>query len=154
MLRSRLNEALKDAIKAKQPRRTSTLRLILAALKDRDIAARSDASREPIPDSEIQLLLQKMVKQRQESIGHYEEGGRLELAEQEAEEIGIIREFLPQQMDEQQIVAASREAICEVGAQGLKDMGRVMAALKERHAGQMDFARASATVRQLLTAGA
>jgi len=148
----RLNEALKESLKAKDARRVSTLRLILAAVKDRDIAARTETSREPVGDEEILALLQKMVKQRQESIQHYEAGGRLELAEQEQQEIAIVQEFLPRQMDVREVQGACEEAIAALGANGLKDMGRVMAELKERHAGRMDFAQASATVKQRLAA--
>ncbi|MDP6709227.1 MAG: GatB/YqeY domain-containing protein [Alphaproteobacteria bacterium] len=150
MLRARLDEALKAAIKAKEPRRVSTLRLILAAIKDRDIAARPEGNRDGVDEAEIHAILQKMVKQRHESIGLYEAGGRVELAAQEAEEIEIIHEFLPQQLGEAEIAAAAEEVVAELGATGLKDMGRTMAALKERYTGRMDFAKASATVKRLL----
>lgn len=150
MLRERLTESLKQAMLAKQPRRVSTLRLILAALKDRDIALRSENDGQGVDDAGIVAILQKMVKQRHDSIAHYEQGGRMELAQQEQEEIEIIREFLPQQMGEPEIQAAVRDVIAEIGASGLKDMGRTMGELKQRYAGRMDFSRASATARELL----
>ena len=150
MLRAQFNEALKTALKAKQVRRVSTLRLILAAVKDRDITARPEGNRDGVDEAEIHAILQKMVKQRHESIGHYEAGGRLELAAQEAEEIEIIHEFLPHQLDEAEIREAATCVIGELGAGGLKDMGRTMAALKQRHTGRMDFAKASAVVQELL----
>src|SRR5690606_30619044 len=150
MLRDRLNAALKDAMRAKDTRRLTTLRLILAAIKDRDIAARSDG-REGLDDQAISELLAKMIKQRQDSIKAYEEGGRLDLVEQEREEIAIIEEYLPPQMSEEDVQQVVTDAIAEVGAQGIKDIGRVMAVLKERYAGQMDFAKASAAVRARLS---
>ncbi len=150
MLRSRLNDALKAAMLAKDARTVSTLRLILAALKDRDIAARSRGATEGISDDDILQMLQSMVKQRRESIAMYEQGGRLELAEQEAEEIKIIEGFLPRQMTEDEMRQAVNAVVTEIGAAGLKDMGRVMALLRERHAGRMDFAKASAIVKEQL----
>lgn len=150
MLRQRLSDALKDALKSKDQVGVSTIRLILAALKDRDIAARSKGNMDGIGEDEILGLLQGMIKQRQESIGLYEKGGRLELAEQEKNEIVVIERFLPKQMSEAEMAAAVREAIKEAGAQSIKDMGKVMAALKSRHAGQMDFSKASALVKQTL----
>lgn len=150
MLRPRLNEALTAAMKAKQPRRVSTVRLILAAIKDRDIAARSGGERDGVNDEEILQILQKMIKQRQDSIAHYEEGGRLELAQQEQEEIDIINEFLPEQLSGDEMSAAIAEVLAETGASGVKDMGRVMAALKERYAGRMNFSEAAAAVKKQL----
>ena len=150
MLRARLNEALKEAIKAKDGRRIATLRLILAALKDRDIAARSKGQGEGIGEDEILQMLQGMIRQRRESIEMYEKGGRPELAAQEAEEIAIIEAFLPRQLDEAETAEAVRAAIAETGAQGLKDMGRVMGPLRQRYAGRMDFAQASRLVRETL----
>lgn len=150
MLRDRLNAALKDAMRAKDTRRLTTLRLILAAIKDRDIAARSDG-RESLDDRGISELLAKMVKQRQESIKAYEEGGRLDLVEQEKAEIAILEEYLPAQMSDEDVEQVVSDAIAEVDAQGIKDIGRVMAVLKERYAGQMDFAKASAAVRARLS---
>jgi len=151
MLRAEFNEALQAAVKAKNQRRVSTLRLILAAIKDRDIAARGEGNTEGVSDAEIHAILQKMVRQRQDSITHYEAGGRLELAEQEAQEIEIIHEFLPRQMSEDEIDEAARAVVAELNAGGLKDMGRTMAALRERYAGRMDFSKASAAVKALLS---
>ncbi len=153
MLRDGLNDALKVAMKAKDPRRVSTLRLILAAIKDRDIAVRADGNTEGIPNDEILRLLTKMIRQRRDSIKLYDEGGRVDLAEREAEELTVIEDFLPRQLDQAEIDAAVREVVAELGATGLKDMGPTMAALKERYAGRMDFAKASGVVKELLTAG-
>lgn len=150
MLRARLNDSLKAAMKAKDQRAISTLRLILAALKDRDIAARSRGQAEGIGDEEIVDMMQKMIRQRQDSIALYEKGGRSELAQQEKEEIEVIQGFLPRQMDPAESQAAVEQAIADVGATGIKDMGRVMATLKERHAGRMDFAKAGAMVKERL----
>ena len=150
MLRKRLNDALKVAMLAKETRAISTIRLILAALKDRDIAARPKGLAAGIPDDEILQLLQAMVKQRRESIELYRQGGRPELAQQEEEEIAIIDRFLPAQMGEAEMAEAVAATIAEIGAAGIKDMGRTMAALKERFAGRMDFAKASAVVKQRL----
>ena len=150
MLRQRLNDTLKAAMLGKEARTVSTVRLILAALKDRDIAARPRGVTTGIGDDEILQMLQSMVKQRRESISLYEQGGRLELAQQEAEEIVIIQRFMPSQMSEGETVAAVSETIAEIAAAGLKDMGRTMAALKERYAGRMDFTKASAVVKQQL----
>ena len=119
-------------------------------LKDRDIAARSDGNKAEIVESEIQRMLQGMVKQRRESIELYQKGNRPELAQHESEEIAVIESFLPQQMDDAGIEAAAQSAIAEAGAAGIKDMGKVMAALRERHAGVIDLARAGAAVKQLL----
>ncbi len=153
MLRNRLSEALKEAMKAREARRVSTLRLILAAIKDRDIQARTDGHSETVPDEEILAVLQKMIKQRRESIEHYEAAGRLELAEQEQDEIAVIQQYLPKQLTEAEAEAAAREAIGALGAAGIKDMGRVMARLKERHSGEMDFGKAGPMVKRLLTGG-
>ncbi|MFL7899683.1 GatB/YqeY domain-containing protein [Azospirillum argentinense] len=152
MLRTRLNEALKQAMLAKNQRAVSTVRLILAALKDRDIAARSRGVTDGIDEAEILSMLQTMIKQRGESIKLYEQGGRLELAEQEREEITIIEGFLPKQMSEEEVVAAVKTVVDEIGATCIKDMGKVMAELKTRYAGQMDFAKVSGTVKQQLSA--
>lgn len=151
MLRQALNEALKTAMLAKETRAVSTVRLILAALKDRDIAARSKGNMDGISEDDILGMLQSMIKQRRESIALYEQGGRLELAQQEQEEIGIIERFLPKQMNEAEAQAAIQTVIAEIDAKGIKDMGRTMAALKERHAGQMDFTKASGLVKSLLS---
>jgi len=150
MLRQELSDALKTAMLGKDARTVSTVRLILAALKDRDIAARPNGLADGIPDTEILQMLQSMIKQRRESITIYEQGGRLELAEREAEEIAIIERFLPRQMNADEVAEAIRAVIADIGATGIKDMGRVMAALKERHAGLMDFSRASVVVKSAL----
>ena len=150
MLRPLLTDALKTAMLSKDSRVVSTVRLILAALKDRDIAARSRGVMDGIGNDEILQMLQSMIKQRRESISLYEQGGRLELAQQEQDEIAIIERFLPKQMNETEMRAAVTAAIAELGAGGIKDMGRVMAALKEGHAGTMDFTKASALVKTLL----
>ncbi|MHA1597581.1 MAG: GatB/YqeY domain-containing protein [Alphaproteobacteria bacterium] len=150
-MRSRLNDALKDAMKAKEVHTLSTIRLILAALKDRDIAARSKGNHDGISDDDILGMLQSMIKQRHDSIEMYEKGGRPELAEQEASEIDIIRQFMPQQMGDDDIDAAVTEALDEAGATSLKEMGKVMALLKEKHAGSMDFSAASARVKDRLS---
>jgi uncharacterized protein YqeY len=151
MLRDQLSEALKNAMRAQEKRRTTTLRLILAAIKDRDIAGRENGSRDLVGDEEILQLLQKMVRQRRESIETFEQGGRLELAEQEREEIVIIEDFLPKQMSEAEIAAAVDAVVADLGATGVKDMGRVMAALRERYPGTMDFGKASAAAKQRLS---
>jgi uncharacterized protein YqeY len=150
MLRERLTEALKEAMKARDQRTVSTVRLTLAALKDRDIAARSRGVNEGISDEEILQMFQSMIKQRRESISLYEQGGRIELAQQEQEEIAIIERFMPRQMGENEIGAAVKETIAEAGATGLKDMGKVMTMMREKYAGQMDFAKASAAVKKVL----
>ncbi len=150
MLRQRLTDALKQAMLAKDARTVSTVRLILAALKDRDIAARGRGVPDGISDDEVLQMLQSMVKQRRESIALYEQGGRLELAEQEAEEIAIIERFMPRQLSETEMTEVIGALLSELGAAGLKDMGRVMTALRERYAGQMDFAKASAMVKRQL----
>ncbi len=150
MLRTRLNEALKDAMKAQESRATSTLRLILAALKDRDIAERSKGNGEGVGDDAILDMLQKMVRQRHDSIEMYTKGGRDDLAKREAEEIGVIERFLPKQMDEMDMRAAVEGVITELEASSVKDMGRVMSTLKERFPGRMDFGKASGLVKEAL----
>ncbi len=147
MLRERLSADLKEAIKARDPQRVSTLRLISAAIKDRDIATRVDENSEGVSEVEILALLGKMIKQRQDSAKAYEEGGRLDLADQERAEIKIIKDYLPRQMSEDEVRAAISKAIEETGAASIRDMGRVMAELKARHTGKMDFTRASAAVK-------
>ena len=149
-MQERFTEALKEAVKSQDKIRVSTLRLITAAIKDRDIAARSADSGDGVTDEQILEILAKMVKQRQEAASTYEEAGRLELAEQERAEIVIIEEFLPQQLSEDEVSAAVAAAIAELGAGSLKDMGKVMACLKGKYAGQMDFGKASALVKQKL----
>lgn len=152
-LKDRIGAALKDAMRAKDTLRLSTLRLISAAIKDREIAARAEASEGTVVavgNPEIVQILSKMVKQRQESARAYEEGGRLELAEQELEEIGVIEEFLPRQMTEDEVEAAIVAAIDSTGATGLRDMGKVMGALKEKYTGRMDFGAVGADVKSRL----
>ncbi len=150
MLRGELRIALNNAMRQRHQRKVGAIRLILAAVKDRDIAARVEDRGEEDDDAVISQILAKMIKQRCESIKAYEEGGRLELAEQEREEISIIEEFLPKQLSDPEIQEAVSQAIAEVSAEGLKDIGRVMGALKAKFAGRMDFARASALVKQEL----
>ncbi len=150
MFRSRLNESLKEAMKAKEASRVSTLRLILAALKDRDIAARTKGESDGIGEDEILEMLQKMVKQRQDSIEMYTRGERPDLVDKETAEIGIIEQFLPKQLNEDEIGAAVGEVIGDLEAGSIKDMGRVMGELKQRFAGRMDFGRASALVKSRL----
>jgi uncharacterized protein YqeY len=150
-LRERINDSVKDAMKAKDARRLTTLRLINAAIKDRDIAARTADSRELSSDDDVLGLLAKMIKQREDSITAYDAGNRPELAQNEKDEIAIIREFMPKQMSAEETQAAIAAVIGEVGAASIKDMGKVMNALKERYAGQMDFGKASGAVKTLLT---
>ena len=151
MLRQQLNDALKEAMKAQQSRAVSTLRLILAALKDRDIANRTeDADDGGISDDQILQLLQSMIKQRRDSIEAYLKGGRQELADGEAEEIDIIQRFLPDQMDDKELAEAVEQVIAETGASSIKDMGNVMGMLRGKFAGQMDFGKASALVKARL----
>ena len=150
-LRQQLNDAMKEAMKAKDAKRLATLRLVLAALKDRDIAARTETSRDLLGDDEILSLLAKMIKQRDESATAFDAGNRPELAAGEREEIAIIRSFMPAQMDEAGMKQAIAAVIAELGASSIKDMGKVMAAMKERYAGQMDFARASAIIKEALS---
>ncbi len=152
MLRAELEGALKSAMKARDDKvRVSTLRLIMAAIKDRDIAARSEDRCDGVSDDEILAILTKMVKQREESAATYDKGGRPELAEQERAEIEVIRGFMPKQMSEEETEAAVKAVIADLDAKGLKDMGRGMAALKERHAGAMDFGRAGAIMKKALS---
>ena len=150
MLRQRLNDELKAAMKSRDQRATSTLRLILAALKDRDIAARPRGVTDGVDETEIIDMLQKMVRQRQESIVLYKQGNRPELAAQEQGEINMIERFLPQKMSETETAMAIETVVKELGAATIKDMGRVMAALKERYAGRMDFAKVAQQVKQKL----
>ena len=150
MLRTRLNDALKEAMKAKDACATSTLRLILAALKDRDIAERTKGNGDGLGDEAILEMLQKMVRQRHDSIEMYTKGQRDDLAKREAAEIEVIERFLPKQMDETDMRAAIEAAIGELGAASVKDMGRVMATLKQRYPGRMDFGKASGIVKEAL----
>ncbi|EJC67409.1 GatB/YqeY domain-containing protein [Rhizobium sophorae] len=149
MLRDQLATQLKEAMKAKNAERLSTVRLIQAAVKDRDIANRG-TGKEQASDDEILQILAKMVKQRDESAKIYEENSRPELAAKERAEIIVIQDFMPKQLSDSEVRANVSAIIAETGAAGAKDMGKVMAALKERYAGQMDFAKASATVKELL----
>lgn len=149
MLRDQLATQLKEAMKAKNAEQLSTVRLIQAAVKDRDIANRG-IGKEQASDDEILQILAKMVKQRDESAKIYEENSRPELAAKERAEIIVIQDFMPKQLSDSEVRANVSAIIAETGAAGAKDMGKVMAALKERYAGQMDFAKASATVKELL----
>ncbi|WP_027488341.1 GatB/YqeY domain-containing protein [Allorhizobium undicola] len=150
MLRETLTAALKEAMKAKDSRRLSTIRLMQSAIKDRDIANRGEGKGEA-SDEDVLQLFAKLVKQRDESAKIYEENGRPELAAQEREEAAIIKTFMPEQMSDEKVRDAIAAIIAEINAEGVRDMGKVMAALKERFAGQMDFAKASGTVKELLT---
>ena len=150
MLRDKFNTAMKEAMRSKDRRRLSTIRLIMAAVKDRDISVRTESDSK-VGDPEIIEILSKMVKQRNDSIKAYEDGGRLELAKQERDEIVIISEFLPRQLDQNEIEIAVKEAIDKTSASGLKDIGKIMAMLKEEYSGQMDFAKASAMARDILS---
>ncbi len=153
MLREQIADSLKVALKDRDEVAVATLRLILAALKDRDIAARTKGDDDPIGEDAILSMLQTMVKQRRESIELYEKGGRLELAERERAEIEIIQRFLPKQLADDEIQAVVEQTIAEVGAAGLKDLGRVMSALRQGYAGQMDFGKASGIAKSQLGAG-
>ncbi len=150
-LRERITAAMKDAMRAKEADRLSTLRLINAAIKDRDIAARGESGTEGVAEADIRGILARMVKQRQESIRAYEEGGRLELADKERAEIAVIEDYLPRQLGETEVDAAIADAIAAEGATGLRDMGRVMAALKGRYEGQMNFGTVGPRVKARLT---
>ncbi len=153
-MRTRVNEALKQAMKDKAAARLSTLRLINAAIKDKEIAARGTGRDETVTDADILAILGKMTKQRQESARAYEEGSRLDLAEREREEITIIEEFLPRQLDTDEVAAAIRKAVEITGAGSIRDMGKVMGELKGRYTGQMDFGKVGPMVKdQLCTAG-
>ena len=150
MLREKLKDALNEAMRAKEKLTVGTLRLILAAVKDRDIADRTESS-EDDDDLVITEILSKMIKQRRDSIAAYEAAGRVELAEREAAEIVIIERFLPRQLSDEEIKEAVSNVVSELGAEGLKDMGRTMGSLKSKYAGQMDFAKASVVVKEQLT---
>ena len=150
MLRARLNDDLKAAVKAKEQVAVSTLRLILAALKDRDIAARSKGNCDGVGDDEILELLQKMIKQRNDAIELYRKGDRPELVDRESGEIEVIKRFLPQEMNDSEMAEAIGEAIAQSEANSIKDMGKVMAHLKQNFAGRMDFAKASQLVKARL----
>lgn len=149
-LRTRIGDALKEAMKARDADRLSTLRLINAAIKDRDIALRGDGRDDGVTEAELLQILGKMVKQRQESARAYEEGGRLELAEKERAEIGVIEGFLPRQLSDEEVAAAVEKAIAATGAEGIRDMGKVMGELKARYTGQMDFGAVGPMVKARL----
>lgn len=149
-MREAVNNALKDAMKSRDAARTGTLRLINAAIKERDIDARG-RGRGTASDDELLAVLSKMIRQREESARMYDDGGRPELAAKERDEIDVIRNFLPAQMSDDELRQAAQAAIAETGAASARDMGRVMAILKERHSGQMDFGKASALVKSLLS---
>jgi uncharacterized protein YqeY len=151
MLRSRLNDDLKASLKAKDQIAVATLRLILAALKDRDIAARGEGNCDGIGEEEILLLLQKMIRQRRDAIVLYQQGGRDELAEREAAEIEVIQRFLPKQLSVEEMQGAIEGVIDELEANSIKDMGRVMSILRERYGGRMEFTKASTVVKQQLS---
>jgi uncharacterized protein YqeY len=150
VLRDQINSAVKEAMKARDVRRVSTLRLINAAIKNADIEAQVHG-REAPGDDQLLALLQKMIKQRQESVGIYESAGRKDLAEQEQAEIGIISAYLPKQMSEAEVRAAVADMIGRTGASSIKDMGKVMAAIKQVYPGSMDFAKASALIKGMLS---
>lgn len=148
-MRARITQDIKDAMKSGDKARLATLRLLTAAIKDREVGVGGAAPVE-VGDAEVVAILQKMVKQRRESVETYEKAGRTDLADQEKSEIAVLETYLPKQMDEEGVKAAVSALIAELGAAGPKDMGRVMGALKERYAGQMDFGRASGVVKALL----
>lgn len=148
-MREELAAQMKEAMKAQDKRRVSTIRLIQAAIKDRDIAART-AGKDAVSDEEIMQILAKMVKQREESAKIFEDGNRLELAQQEREEIDVIRSFMPRQLGDEQVRQLCARVVAEVGADGLRDMGKCMNELKQRYPGQMDFSKASGVVKELL----
>jgi uncharacterized protein len=150
MLRQAFRNRLTEGMKARDSRTVSTVRLILAALKERDVAARGQDNLDGLSEAEIQRMLQGMIKQRRESIALYQQGNRPDLAQQESEEIAVIESFLPRQLDEGEIEAAAKAAIGETGATTVKNLGKVMAALRERHGGVIDLGRAGAIVRRLL----
>ena len=155
-MRDRVNEALKQAMRDKATMRLSTLRLICAAIKDQEIASRgsdADGSQGCVSDAGVLAILSKMTKQRQESARAYEEGGRLDLAERERQEIEIIEEFLPKQLNEDEVAAAVRKAVEFTGAASIRDMGQVMAELKVRSTGQMDFGKVGPLVKDRLCTG-
>ena len=150
MLRDDINKALKDAMLAKDTSKVSTIRLINAAIKDRDIAARTAENRKGIPEDAILQLLQGMIKQRKESIDMYKKGNRQDLVDAEQKEIDIISAFLPKQLTDEETAAAVKALVAELGLSSIKDMGKAMAALREKYAGQMDFGKASGLLKQTL----
>ena len=150
-MRDILDKSLKDAMRARDTQKISTIRLINAAIKDRDIAIRSEDNLEGVSDEEILSILSKMIKQRKESAKQYEEGGRLELAQQEFEEIEIIENFLPRQLDLNEIEQIVKKIILDINANSLRDMGKVMSLLKENYSGKMDFGKAGVVAKELLS---
>ena len=150
-MRDILDKSLKDAMRARDAQKISTIRLINAAIKDRDIAIRSEDNLEGVSDEEILSILSKMIKQRKESAKQYEEGGRLELAQQELEEIEIIENFLPRQLDLNEIEQIVKKIILDINANSLRDMGKVMSLLKENYSGKMDFGKAGVVAKELLS---
>ena len=150
MLRENINNAVKDAMRAKDERKLSTLRMMNSSIKNADIEARGQG-KPPLADGDLLGLFQKMIKQRQESVELYDKGGRAELADQERAEIAVIQNYLPQQMSDADVDAAIAAMIAETNAAGIKDMGKVIAALKAKYAGQMDFGKASGLVKAALT---
>ena len=150
-MRDILEKSLKDAIRARDAQKISTIRLINAAIKDRDISIRSEDNLEGVSDEEILSILSKMIKQRKESAKQYEEGGRLELAQQEFEEIEIIEKFLPKQLDLNETKQIVKKIILEINANSLRDMGKVMSILKENYSGKMDFGKAGVVAKELLS---
>ena len=150
-MRDILDKSLKDAMKARDAQKISTIRLINAAIKDREIAIRSEDNLEGVSDEEILSILSKMIKQRKESAKQYEEGGRLELAQQEFEEIEIIENFLPRQLDLNETEQIVKKIILEINANSLRDMGKVMSLLKENYSGKMDFGKAGVVAKELLS---
>lgn len=151
-LRTRLNTSIKQAMRDKDSARLSTLRLINAAIKDRDIAARGEGNEDGVGDDEVLGILGKMVKQRKDTAKTYEEGGRLDLAERELSEIGVIEEFLPRKLSDDEVANAVDAAVAETGASSIRDMGRVMGALKAKYTGQMDFGAVGGMVKDRLSA--
>jgi len=150
VLRDNLNDALKVALKAQDKASLGTIRLILASIKDQDISVRVDGNSDGVSDAQILSLLQTMVKQRNESIRLYEDGGRHDLADQEKNEITVIQRFMPQQLGDEEVKSAIKDAIQKIDAKSLKDMGKVMGYLKEGYPGQIDFSKASIVVRNIL----
>ncbi|MFK7762362.1 MAG: GatB/YqeY domain-containing protein [Roseobacter sp.] len=150
-LRTRVSTAMKQAMKDKEAGRLSTLRLINAAIKDKDIAARAEGNDDGVGDAEVLAILGKMSKQRMESARAYEEGGRLDLAEREREEVEVLEEFLPQQLDDTETENAVDAAVAAVGAESIRDMGKVMGALKSKYTGQMDFGKVGPMVKDRLS---
>lgn len=150
MLRQTITDSLKNAMKARDERTTSAFRMILAGMKERDIEARAKGNKDGIGDAEIMAMLQNMIKQRRDSVDMFVKGGRTDLADKENAEIAILQGLLPQQMDDAAMAKVVKELVAELGATSVKDMGKVMAALKERHAGSIDMAKAGAVVKQNL----